>query len=224
MSNMKNMEFLAWNREDEEFYKVDSIYFPLGKSSWKDISIETKDGLEWRGVDEVILLQNTGDLSEDGCKVYEVVVNTKPLNRISGESSLIQIPINATKHINSENQKTKGKDMRKLHLDRSNELVAEHLNNFTQWATGRQIIQNGNILAQGLKLVSEVGELADNLAKGRCTKDDIGDCLVVLNNLALMQGLTVEECMAHAWEDIKDRKGHMNEHGVFIKSGDTDGK
>ena len=91
---------------------------------------------------------------------------------------------------------------------------------FTQWANDRQIIQNGNILAQGLKLVSEIGELADNLAKGRCTKDDIGDCMVVLNNLVHMQGYTLDECLAQAWNDIKDRKGHMNEHGVFIKQGD----
>lgn len=120
------------------------------------------------------------------------------------------------------NNTTKGKDMRKAHLDRRNELVAEHLDNFTQWANDRHIIQNGNILAQGLKLVSEVGELSDNLAKGRCIKDDIGDCCVVLNNLAQMQGLTVEECMAQAWLDIRDRKGYMNQHGVFIKQGDVE--
>ena len=98
--------------------------------------------------------------------------------------------------------------------------IANWFNNFTQWSYDRQIIQNGNVLAQGLKLVSEVGELADNLAKGRDIKDDIGDCFVVLNNLAHMTGLTLEDCMAQAWFDIKDRKGTMNEHGVFIKQGD----
>lgn len=108
------------------------------------------------------------------------------------------------------------------HNDKSPVSVGEHFDNFTKWANDRQIIQNGNILAQGLKLVSEVGELADNLAKGRCTKDDIGDCCVVLNNLAQMQGLTLEECLAQAWLDIKDRKGYMNEYGVFIKEGDTE--
>ena len=98
--------------------------------------------------------------------------------------------------------------------------IGAHFDNFTQWANDRQIIQNGDILAQGLKLVSEIGELADNLAKDRCIKDDIGDCFVVLNNLAHMTGLTLEDCMAQAWFDIKDRKGTMNEHGVFIKQGD----
>lgn len=96
-----------------------------------------------------------------------------------------------------------------------------HFKNFTQWSTDRKIIQNGNVLAQGLKLVSEVGELSDNLAKGRDIKDDIGDCMVVLNNLALMTGVSLDDCCVKAWGDIKDRKGHMNEHGVFIKEGDT---
>lgn len=95
-----------------------------------------------------------------------------------------------------------------------------HFNNFSQWSMDRGIIQNGNALAQGLKLVSEIGELSDNLAKGRDIKDDIGDCMVVLNNLALMTGVTIDECCAQAWGDIKDRKGFMNEHGVFIKDGD----
>lgn len=121
---------------------------------------------------------------------------------------------------NMNNMNNKGKDMRNLDQDRSNQSVAKHFNNFTQWANDRKIIENGNILAQGLKLVSEVGELSDNLAKGRCIKDDVGDCCVVLNNLAQMQGLTLNECLEQAWLDIKDRKGTMNEYGVFIKQGD----
>ena len=99
--------------------------------------------------------------------------------------------------------------------------IADWFNNFTQWSYDRQIIQNGNVLAQGLKLVSEVGELADNLAKGRDIKDDIGDCMVVLNNLVHMTGVTLDDCLAQAWGDIKDRTGTMNEHGVFIKDSDV---
>ena len=99
--------------------------------------------------------------------------------------------------------------------------IGAYFDNFTQWANDRQIIQNGDILAQGLKLVSEIGELADNLAKDRCIKDDIGDCMVVLNNLAHMTDTPLADCLAQAWNDIKDRKGTMNEHGVFIKDSDV---
>ena len=98
--------------------------------------------------------------------------------------------------------------------------LTEYAAKFTQWAKDRKIIQNGNLQAQTLKLVSEVGELADNIAKGRDTKDDMGDCFVVMNNLAEMQGYTWQECLEQAWNDIKDRKGYTNEHGVFIKQGD----
>jgi len=90
----------------------------------------------------------------------------------------------------------------------------------SSWSIERKIIQNSSRAAQCLKLVSEMGELADNIAKSRCTKDDIGDCLVVLNNLALMQGTTLAECLSVAYEDIKDRRGYMSEGGVFIKEGD----
>lgn len=102
----------------------------------------------------------------------------------------------------------------------SSDSISTYFDKFTQWSTDRQIIQNGDILAQGLKLVSEIGELTDNLAKDRCIKDDVGDCMVVLNNLARMTDTPLEDCLAQAWNDIKDRKGTMNEHGVFIKDGD----
>jgi NTP pyrophosphatase (non-canonical NTP hydrolase) len=89
------------------------------------------------------------------------------------------------------------------------------------WAMNRGIINNSTPLAQFAKLVSEIGELGDNVAKQRDVTDDIGDCLVVLNNLAIMNDTTLEECLKVAYNDIKDRKGHMNSHGVFIKEGDA---
>ena len=89
------------------------------------------------------------------------------------------------------------------------------------WSMNRGIINNSTPLAQFAKLVSEIGELGDNIAKQRDTTDDIGDCLVVLNTLAIMNDTTLEECLKVAYNDIKDRKGHMNSHGVFIKEGDA---
>ena len=99
----------------------------------------------------------------------------------------------------------------------SDELI--HL--ISVWSMQRGIINNSTPLAQFDKLVSEVGELGDNVAKERDVTDDIGDCLVVLNNLAIMNDTTLEECLKVAYNDIKDRKGHMNTHGVFIKEGDA---
>lgn len=89
------------------------------------------------------------------------------------------------------------------------------------WSMSRGIINNSNPLAQFAKLVSEVGELGDNIAKQRDVTDDIGDCLVVLNTLAIMHDTTLEDCLNVAYNDIKDRKGHMNSEGIFIKEGDV---
>ena len=99
----------------------------------------------------------------------------------------------------------------------SDELI--HL--ISLWAMKRGIINNSTPFAQFAKLVSEMGELGDNIAKQRDVTDDIGDCLVVLNTLAIMNDTTLEECLKVAYNDIKDRKGHMNSHGVFIKEGDA---
>jgi len=90
-----------------------------------------------------------------------------------------------------------------------------------KWSEDRGIIQNSTDKNQTLKLVSEVGELADNVNKGRDVRDDIGDCLVCLTNIAAIRGLSLAECWDKAYNDIKDRKGFLNEDGVFIKDGDV---
>jgi len=89
-----------------------------------------------------------------------------------------------------------------------------------QWSHDRGILTNGKAITQCLKLMSELGELADNLAKDNCVKDDIGDCFVVLTNIARLENTTLVECANIAYEDIKDRKGFLNENGNFIKSTD----
>jgi hypothetical protein len=66
----------------------------------------------------------------------------------------------------------------------------------------RGIVNNSTPLAQFAKLVSEIGELGDNIAKERDVTDDIGDCLVVLNTLAIMNDTTLEECLKVAYNDI----------------------
>jgi NTP pyrophosphatase (non-canonical NTP hydrolase) len=90
----------------------------------------------------------------------------------------------------------------------------------TQWSRDRKILENGNTKAQFMKLTEEMGELAASLVRGKPVKDDIGDMLVVLNNLAVMSGTTLKECLQVAYADIRDRRGYMNPAGVFIKEAD----
>lgn len=94
----------------------------------------------------------------------------------------------------------------------------ELFNKIISWANDRNIIKGGTAKDQCLKLIQEVGELSDNLCKGKSPIDDIGDCMVVLAIIAEQHNLTVTECLEHAYNDIKDRKGQMID-GVFVKEG-----
>lgn len=105
-----------------------------------------------------------------------------------------------------------------------NMTLEELANNIALWGVTRKITINGNPQTQTLKLMSEMGELADNIAKGRyeAAKDDIGDCIVVLIMIAELIDTDIRECLQVAFDDIKDRKGYLNSAGVFIKEGDVE--
>ena len=87
------------------------------------------------------------------------------------------------------------------------------------WHHDRNLIDGATDKDQVCKLIQEVGELSDNVCKGNSVIDDIGDCIVVLVNIAERNGLSITDCCAHAYNDIKDRKGRMA-NGVFIKEED----
>lgn len=89
----------------------------------------------------------------------------------------------------------------------------------TSWANDRNIINGSTAPHQFLKLIEEIGELAGNLARGKPIDDDIGDSMVVLNNLAEMQGYSAGHCLNIAYDDIKNRTGRMI-NNVFVKEED----
>ena len=84
------------------------------------------------------------------------------------------------------------------------------------WHRDRNLIAGSTDAAQHTKLVEEVKELETNILLSQPVIDDIGDCLVVLINIAERNGLSLLDCLSHAYEDIKDRKGKMVD-GVFVK-------
>lgn len=69
----------------------------------------------------------------------------------------------------------------------------EFKTNVEQWSTDRGIYAHSSALAQALKAVSEVGELADATIKNDrdALKDAIGDVMVCLVNVAHMNGCHV---------------------------------
>ena len=88
-----------------------------------------------------------------------------------------------------------------------------------QWSKDRQIIPNSTPQAQFLKAVSEIGELADAVNKRDmdAIKDAVGDTLVCLINMCALLEIEVTDCLAGAYEEIKDRKGTLLPSGVFVK-------
>ena len=91
-----------------------------------------------------------------------------------------------------------------------------------KWADEKEIYSTSTVNKQFLKAVAEMGEVADALAKCDtfATKDEIGDVLVCLINVAHMMGTTLPECLGYAYAKIAQRKGRTV-RGVFIKEEDV---
>ena len=87
------------------------------------------------------------------------------------------------------------------------------------WAEERGLYDKGDTKTQFAKLVEETGELAQAILKKDNAEfaDAIGDIVVVLTNLAHLGGVTIEECIDSAYNEIKNRKGKMS-NGTFVKN------
>ena len=88
------------------------------------------------------------------------------------------------------------------------------------WADERGIYDKGNSHTQYVKLMEEAGELAAALLNKDSyeIKDAIGDMVVVLTNLAALEGMQIENCIDSAYNEIANRTGTML-NGTFVKTG-----
>ena len=93
-----------------------------------------------------------------------------------------------------------------------------YFNLIREWANERGLYDKGDTKTQSLKLVEEVGEICRAILKGNDSdvEDGIGDAVVVLTNLAELQGTSIEHCIEMAYNEIKNRKGKMH-NGTFKK-------
>jgi NTP pyrophosphatase (non-canonical NTP hydrolase) len=97
-------------------------------------------------------------------------------------------------------------------------LLTNELQPIRNWANDRNLIVEGDVSTQFLKLTEEVGELAQSIFKKQDDEfvDALGDIVVVLTNMAAMKGIKLEHCVNSAYNVIKDRKGKMI-NGTFVK-------
>lgn len=121
---------------------------------------------------------------------------------------------------------------------------AETEMNVIRWAEARKIIPNSTPVAQTRKTLEEAGEMLEAAAQMRMLdrlvaldpslaehpavfllrdearasfKDAVGDVVVTLINASALADVGVAECLALAYEEIKDRKGTLLPTGVFQK-------
>ena len=106
----------------------------------------------------------------------------------------------------------------KLKYDTSVEKVPDRFELIRMWAKDRGLYDKGNPHTQYVKLQEEAGELAQAILKQDKPEiqDAIGDMVVVLTNLAHLEGFTIEDCIDSAYTEIAMRKGKML-NGTFVK-------
>lgn len=105
------------------------------------------------------------------------------------------------------------------------------IRNIERWAEDRNLIEGSRPARQLNKLAEEMNELVTGVAKYDYENqyddgepdymlpeiaDAIGDMAVVLTIIARQLGLKFEDCVAGAYDEIKDRKGKMV-GGIFQK-------
>ncbi|MEB7365421.1 MazG-like family protein [Staphylococcus borealis] len=91
-----------------------------------------------------------------------------------------------------------------------------------QWSIDKDL-HKGNPDRQALKFYEEAGEVASALSRGQmdALKDGIGDTVVTLIILAQQHGMTLQECLQYAYDEIKGRTG-KTVNGTFIKQSDLE--
>jgi len=88
-----------------------------------------------------------------------------------------------------------------------------------EWHDDRNLILGSTDAAQMHKLLEEVNELDQDVHDVYDVRDELGDCLAVMNNIATRNGFTLKQALTVSYNKIKDRKGQMR-HGIFVKEED----
>ena len=110
-----------------------------------------------------------------------------------------------------------GGNLQDAHM-RKSIVIPSQFDLIRDWAEERGLYDKGDPKTQTLKLMEEAGEICRAVLKKDEPEiiDGIGDCVVVLTNLAHLCDTSIEECIDAAYNEIKDRTGKMN-NGTFKK-------
>lgn len=197
--------------------------------------------LEWATRDEQ--MQHAYKLglkkSNTVMKLMTKVSNSKPVKCVKKETNETMYFLSARdcskemgyserwcdKIIGTQDGKTRKFDLSYVTMDElienTDKVTTETLIRLVEWWSYERSLHKTESSKQMLKTLEELGEVADALAKNKPEelKDGIGDVVVTLIILAQQNGLTLEECLETAYNEIKDREGEMV-NGVFVKEED----
>jgi len=117
-------------------------------------------------------------------------------------------------------------DNNDAHITRTGGIMMDHVKNgeasqfdlIRMWAEERGLYNQGDPKTQTLKLMEEAGEICRAVLKNDRHEiiDGIGDCVVVLTNLAELIDMPIEDCIEVAYAEISNRTGKMV-NGTFKK-------
>jgi len=94
-----------------------------------------------------------------------------------------------------------------------------YFNKIRRWAKQKNILDQGDIKTQYIKLQEESGELAEAILTNNKEeiKDAIGDMVVVLTSLSYFGGFKIEDAIESAYNEIKNREGKII-NNTFVKN------
>jgi phosphoribosyl-ATP pyrophosphohydrolase len=89
-----------------------------------------------------------------------------------------------------------------------------------RWGEDRGIVQNSTPAAQAKKTLEELDELYTAIRNNDREEmiDAYGDILVTLIMGCACADLDLVDCLDHAFQQIKDRKGYLGADGIFVKN------
>ena len=154
----------------------------------------TKENIKW-----IMHNVKTSMFNNDRSYIYNKAFYEKFLNEAKKETQLFYDTLN------NRIKETNGVEKDRFQLIRD-------------WADERGLYDKGDTKTQYCKLMEEAGELGRAILKDDQVEfvDAIGDMVVVLTNMAMLGGTSIETCIDAAYDEIKNRKGKMV-NGTFVK-------
>ena len=101
--------------------------------------------------------------------------------------------------------------------DTFNKILYDH--NIDKWMDDKGITENGTAMGQAIKTLEETAELLDaiNHNNDEDIMDAVGDIYVTLRGVCKVSKISLDKCIENAYNEIKDRKGHLTTQGTFVK-------